>query len=96
MSPFFADVRIELQRHRESPKQQCRPVYHAQLVREVKHPIFLVQLTMPVVVQVLRLEVPEHQPAKFRQKSRRVSPSFDACTAEMVGHDIVRLFVGDA
>ena len=96
MSPLFAYARIELQRHSESPEEQRRPIHHAQLVWEVQHPIFPVQLSMPFVVEVLRLEGAEHKPAEFREEPSRVGPGLDAQVAEVVGHDVVRLPVGDA
>lgn len=96
MSPLFAHARIVLQRHCESPEEQRSPIHHAQLVQEVQYPILPVQLAMPFVIEVLRLEGAEHEPAKFREEPSRVGFGLDAQVAEVVGHDFVRLAVGDA
>ena len=96
MSPLFAHARIVLQRHCESPEEQRSPIHHAQLVRKVQYPILPVQLAMPFVIEVLRLEGAEHEPAEFREEPSRVGFGFDAQVAEVVGHDFVRLAVGDA
>jgi hypothetical protein len=96
MSPLFTHARIVLQRHCESPEEQRSPIHHAQLVRKVQYPILPVQLAMPFVIEVLRLEGAEHEPAEFREEPSRVGFSLDAQVAEVVGHDFVRLAVGDA
>ena len=86
--PFlFPNARVEL-KNMASPLSSSAVLYtmHSSLgkysTRSSRY-----KLAMPVVVQMPRLEGPEHESAKIGDESRRVYLRIDAQVAEMVGHD---------
>ena len=95
-SPLLSDARIELQAQGQAAQQQRGPVHHAQLVGEVHDAILLVQRAMPLVIEVLRLEGAEHEPAELGQEPRGVRAGPHAEVAEIVGDRFVGVGVGDA
>mmetsp|Transcript_24299 Transcript_24299/g.51549 ORF Transcript_24299/g.51549 Transcript_24299/m.51549 type:complete len:108 (-) Transcript_24299:1099-1422(-) len=89
MPPFFTYTWIELKRHGKASQQQGGSINHTELIREIQYSIFLMQLSMPVVIQMLCFEGPKHESAKLCQESCRVCFCFNAKIAKMTGYGFI-------